>query len=303
LFNELIARTFATDGQILVSYTPIGDGAASGVTYRFLSEGSPDRGVHRITSEEVKHISIGRRAENAESVPDHEREARLEGIPQLGSGPIFPLELITSCTETFDPTQIPQWARWCVGIDMGYAHPFAAVLIAWVPDLADVYVINSFRVERSSALVHAQRIHSMCGGLRLPVAYPHDALTHDKGSGVELASQYKGFGLNMMKSHAVNHGKGTNAVEPALAEIRELMFLGKLHIEACNRELLEEMRHYHRNEDFKIVKQRDDLVSAFRYALMMKRNGIGYGPMPFAGQRRRGSGEVEIAKDMDVDVF
>ena len=85
----------------------------------------------------------------------------------------------------------------------------------------------------------------------------------------------------MMKSHAVNHGKGTNAVEPALAEIRELMFLGKLHIEACNRELLEEMRHYHRNEDFKIVKQRDDLVSAFRYALMMKRNG-----KPRAGMRR-----------------
>ena len=136
-------------------------------------------------------------------------------------------------------------------------------------------------------------------------------LTHDKGSGVELAAQYKGFGLNMMKSHAVNHGKGTNAVEPALAEIRELMFLGKLHIEACNRELLEEMRHYHRNEDFKIVKQSDDLVSAFRYALMMKRNGkpraecdgIGFGPMPFAGQRRRGGGEVEIAKDMDIDLF
>jgi hypothetical protein len=33
------------------------------------------------------------------------------------------------------------------------------------------------------------------------------------------------------------------------------------------------MRHYHRNEDFKIVKQRDDLISAFRYAVMMKRNG------------------------------
>ena len=132
--------------------------------------------MHRITSEEVKHISIGRRAENAESVPDHEREARLEGIPQLGSGPIFPLELISPCIKTFDRNSLPGWARWCVGIDMGYAHPFAAVLIAWVPDLADVYVINSFRVERSSALFHSQRIHSMCEGLRIPVAYPHDAL-------------------------------------------------------------------------------------------------------------------------------
>ena len=110
LYNELVARTFATDGQILVSYTPIGEGAASGVTYRFLSEVSPDRGVHRITSEEVKHISVGRRAENAENVPDHEREARLEGIPQLGSGPIFPLELIPPCIKTFDPNSLPGWA-------------------------------------------------------------------------------------------------------------------------------------------------------------------------------------------------
>jgi hypothetical protein len=98
-----------------------------------------------------------------------------------------------------------------------------------------------------------------------------------------------------------------------LAEIRELMFLGKLHIERCNNELLEEMRHYHRNEDFKIVKQRDDLISAFRYAVMMKRNGKpklecegvghGYGPMPFAAQRRRNADEVEIAKDMDFPLF
>ena len=30
---------------------------------------------------------------------------------------------------------------------------------------------------------------------------------------------------------------------------------------------------YHRDEDFRIVKQRDDLVSAFRYAVMMRRSG------------------------------
>ena len=90
IYNELVARTFATDGQILVSYTPIGEGAASGVTYRFPQRGIADRGVHRITSEEVKHISVARRAENAENMPDHEREARLEGIPQLGCGPDIP---------------------------------------------------------------------------------------------------------------------------------------------------------------------------------------------------------------------
>jgi hypothetical protein len=50
---------------------------------------------------------------------------------------------------------------------------------------------------------------------------------------------------------------------PALEEMRELMFGGKLTIAGHNREMREEMRNYHRDEDFKIAKQRDDLVSAF----------------------------------------
>src|ERR1019366_10149257 len=95
------ARTAATDGHLIVSYTPIGEGAASGVTYRFLSEASPDRGVHRITGAEVKHISAERRAELSANLSDNERETRLEGIPQLGTGPVFPLELIPTLVKPF----------------------------------------------------------------------------------------------------------------------------------------------------------------------------------------------------------
>ena len=83
------------------------------------------------------------------------------------------------------------------------------------------------------------------------------------------------------------------SVEPALAVMREMMFGGKLSIAGHNGELLEEIRNYHRDEDFKIVKQRDDLVSALRYAIMARRSGkalsdcdgVGYGALPYAGQR------------------
>jgi phage terminase large subunit-like protein len=34
IYSELLARTSAVDGHLIVSYTPIGDGAAAGVTYR-----------------------------------------------------------------------------------------------------------------------------------------------------------------------------------------------------------------------------------------------------------------------------
>ena len=132
-----------------------------------------------------------------------------------------------------------------------------------------------------------------------------------KRIGLPLSLQYKNFGANMLPTHAKNHGTNTNSVEPALEEMRELMFTGKLTIAGHNHELLDEIRNYHRDEDYRIVKQRDDLVSAVRYAIMMRRHGkplsecdgIGYGNMPFAGQRRGGGGGQQIAEGVDFDVF
>jgi phage terminase large subunit-like protein len=312
IYSELLARTAATDGHLIVSYTPVGASGAAGLTYRFLSEPSADRSVHRITAAEAKHISEERREELAASYSDAERETRIEGVPQLGAGPVFPIELLPAMVKTFNPDRdVPGWARWCVGIDFGFDHPFAAVLTAWDHATGELWVVDSFRMERSSALYHVQRIHSMCRGLRIPIAWPHDGATHDKGSGLSLASQYKAFGANMLPTHATNHGTKAFNVEPAIEEVRELMFSGKLTIAGHNRELLEEMRHYHRDDDFRIVKQRDDLISAFRYAVMMRRSGkpldqcegIGYGNMPYARQNRDRSREPQMAKGLDFDLF
>jgi hypothetical protein len=114
----------------------------------------------------------------------------------------------------------------------------------------------------------------------------------------------------MMATHAVNHGTKENKVEPGLQEIRELMFTGKLHIAGHNSELIEQMRMYHRDQDFRVVKERDHLIDAMRYAIMMRRSGrarsecdgVGFGAMPFAGQRRERSGP-QLAKGLDFDVF
>jgi hypothetical protein len=46
----------------------------------------------------------------------------------------------------------------------------------------------------------------MCRGVRIPVTWLHDGSTHDRGSGLPLAEQYKAHGLNMLPRHATNHG-------------------------------------------------------------------------------------------------
>jgi phage terminase large subunit-like protein len=318
IYSELLARTSATDGHIIVSFTPVGAGGASGVTYKFLSEPSSDRAVFRIRSEEVKHISEARREELSESYSDAERETRMEGTPQLGSGPVFPIELLPGLTKPiYEQMDIPPFARLIVGIDFGFSHPFAAALIAWDHSTGHIWVIDSFRMTKSSAQYHVSRIFGMCKGLRIPTSYPHDGHTHDKGSGKSLAEQYRQFGANMLPSFAVNHGTKNFSIEPGLEEIRELMFAGKLTIGSQNTELIEEMRNYHRDDNYKIVPQRDDLVSALRYAIMMKRSGkalsecsgIGYGNLPLARQvpDRSGRSAQQFARgtmhNSDFDVF
>ncbi len=310
VYSELLARTSATNGHLIVSYTPVGAAGAEGITYKYLSEFSSDRAVFRIPSEEAKHISAERRSELADEYSDAERESRIEGTPQRGTGPVFPIELLPDIVKPFDPDTIPQWAKWIVGIDLGFDHPFAAVLIAWVPDTDQLWVVDSFSMSRSSAMYHVQRIHSMTRGLRVRVAYPHDASVHDKGSGLPLAAQYRAYGANMLNTWALNHGTTNYSVEPALEEIRAFMFGGKLTIAGHNHELIEEMRGYHRDDNFRLVKIRDDLVSAFRYAVMCRRQGkalaeyegVGIGNMPLAGQLRRDR-EPQLAKGLDFDVW
>jgi hypothetical protein len=150
----------------------------------------------------------------------------------------------------------------------------------------------------------------MTQGLRIPIAWPHDGSTHDKGSGLSLASQYKAYNANMLPKHATNRD-GSLSVEPALEEMRAAWYANTMTIAPHCAELIEELRHYHRDERFKIVRQREDLISALRYAYMMRRSGklrsecdgIGGSGLPFAGRHADRSGAMQVAKNVDFDLW
>src|SRR5262249_54786270 len=166
IYSELLARTTATDGIVFMSYTPLKGGGE--LTYRFLNEYSPDRSDTRIEAHHARHISAERRAQMEDSYLPHEREARIHGIPQLGIAKVFPFPIDT-LMRAFNPdTDIRSWARWIVGIDFGYGHPFAAALCAWVHDLDEFYVVDGFRMDRAEAFYHVKRIAGLCRGLRVP---------------------------------------------------------------------------------------------------------------------------------------
>jgi phage terminase large subunit-like protein len=313
IYSELIARTTATDGLVFLSYTPLKGGGE--LTYRFLNEYSPDRIDIRIDVQDAKHISAERRAQLEESYLPHEREARIHGIPQLGIARVFPFPIESLMRPIKADTDIKGWARWIVGIDFGYGHPFAAALCAWVHDTEEFFVVDGFKMERGEAFYHVRRIAGMCRGLRVPIAWPHDGLTHEKGSGIALADVYRRLGAPMLRTHAENKGGGYH-VEPAIEEMIGYMKRGTFAIANHMSELAEEILSYHRDEDYKIVRLRDDLISAARYAFMMRRSGKvlddceSYGRAPGADPAnydprppRREPELQPLAKGLDFDVF
>src|SRR5690606_35001448 len=126
----------------------------------------------------------------------HEREARTKGIPTLGSGLIFPVLEEDIIVQPFD---IP--AHWVQigGLDFGWDHPTAATCLAWDRDADVVYVTKDYRQRQATPVIHAAAVKPWGD---LPWAWPHDGLQHDKGSGDQLAEQYRAQGLEMLDEKA-----------------------------------------------------------------------------------------------------
>lgn len=262
VYYEGITRTNATRGLIRVTFTPLR--GMSAVVARYLMEDSPDRAVVRMTIEDAEHYSPEDRARIIASYPPHEREARTKGVPSLGSGRIFP---VTEEDITCAPFEIPAHWPQIVGIDFGWDHPFAACRIAWDRDADCIYVMAEYRQREASPIIHAASIRPW--GAWIPIAWPHDGLQHDKGSGEQLAAQYRAQGLNLLADRAT-FDDGTNGVEAGVSDMLQRMQTGRWKVFSTCQAWLEEFRLYHR-DDGRIVKERDDLLSASRYALMMRR--------------------------------
>ncbi|NDB69936.1 MAG: hypothetical protein EB015_18435, partial [Methylocystaceae bacterium] len=195
--------------------------------------------------------------------PLHEREARVKGVPMLGSGRVYP---IAEEKILIEPFAIPAHYARIVGIDFGYDHPFCAAWLAWDRDSDTVYVTDLHKVREETAVLHAAAIKAR-GGDWMPIAWPHDGLQSEKSSGESLASQYRKQGLRMLGTHA-RFEDGGNSVEAGIMLTLERMQTGRLKIFSHLGEWLDEFRLYHR-KDGRIVKEHDDLLDATRYALMM----------------------------------
>lgn len=297
IYSEGRTRTTATKGLVVVTFTPLK--GISQVVKRFLNEKSATRKVITMTIRDVEHLSETDKDRIIADYPEHEREARANGVPVLGAGAIFP---VSDSSITVDPFPIPHYWKRLGGLDFGWDHPTAAVELCYDPDNDIVYVTREYRERQKTPAQHAPSLIAW-GPLRW--SWPHDGLNTDKGAGEQLAKAYKVAGIKMLPEKAT-FDDGSNSVEAGIQLMLTRMQSGRWRVfNTCPR-WLEEKRLYHRDQTndggSKIVKIDDDLLSASRYAMMMLRHARIPPPPDLFGLRNanrrsriaEGTGEVAM---------
>ena len=267
IYDEGLTRTNATGGIVWLTCTPL-QGMTEVIGRFFPVPNTPDRDLTMMTIEDAEHYSPEQRERIIASYPEHEREARARGIPVLGSGRVFP---VAEAMIREPAPQIPRWWRRIGALDFGHGdHPTAAVWLAYDPEADTIHVYDAYRNKEPGIVMHAAAVRAR--GEWIPIAWPHDGLQTDRVSAETIAGHYRAQGCRLLGGHAT-HADGGIGVEAGLVDMLERMRAGRLRVAEHLADWWEEYRLYHR-KDGKLVKVRDDLMSATRYGVMMLRAAI-----------------------------
>lgn len=272
IYPQVLTRTATGNkgkgGYTVLSFTP--ENGSTPLVCQFMNNLQDGQNLINVTWDDAPHLTEETKVQLLAAIPEYQRDMRSKGIPLMGSGQVFPVdESEIKC----DPIPIPDhWAR-IKGVDFGHDHPMALACCAWDRDNDIFYVYDSFR--RSYKGKDEDPLVSFSDAINkrkdwIPVSWPHDGLQHEKLSGVQIAQQFKDEGKVNMLPYRATFEDGSSNVEPGIMEMYSRMKSGKFKVFNTLSEWFEEFRLYHR-KDGKINKINDDLISATRYALMMRR--------------------------------
>lgn len=207
------------------------------------------------TWSDAPHLTEDQKTRLYDSIPPYQRDARTKGIPQLGSGAIYPVpETEIIC----DPFKIPKFWPRCYALDVGWNRT-AALWGAWDQDQDIVYLYSEYYRGQAEPAIHAQAIRSR--GIWIPGVIDPAAGGRSQIDGQKLINIYvDDLGLSL--------GEAENAVEAGIYEVWSRLSTGRLKVFAGLQNWLTEFRLYRRDEKGKIVKENDHLMDCCRYLCM-----------------------------------
>ena len=215
----------------------------------------------QISWNDVPHLTKEAKAELLASIPPFQREAREKGIPQLGAGAIYPVQIETITVPDF--TIPPAW-RCAYGLDVGWNWT-ATVFGAWDEQSDIIYIWRAYKAGQAEPVVHTEAIRGprVDGEPKwgwIPGVCDPAANASNQLDGQKLFEVYRGLGLNI--------DKAANAVSAGLLEVWNRLSSGRMKVFASLSPWFSEFAMYHRDERGNIVKVNDHLMDATRYLVM-----------------------------------
>lgn len=283
IYPQCLTRTATGNkglgGYVVMTFTP--ENGRTPLVSQFLDDIKPGQYIQNVTWDDAPHLDEETKSQLLGAIPEYQRDMRSKGIPILGSGVIFP---VSDDLIKVEPFECPD--HWFVidGMDFGWDHPQAHIQLWLDQEEGITYVAHVW--SKSERDADQAWTATKAWTRDVPSAWPHDGLQHEKGGGQQLKNDYKEAGFDMIETHAT-HVEGGISVESGLWQMLQDMRDGQFKVFSTAREFFEEKLLYHRDDKGKIVKVKDDVLSAVRYAYMMKRYAI---PMGSVKKLRQSNG-------------
>ncbi len=255
VYTEALTRTMTTGGIVMVTFTPL---KGMSETVQFLDQQNKADGckVTTATWQNAPHLSKEDCEEMLKAYPPHQRDARSQGIPSLGSGAIYP---VPESEFIVPPMVIPKHWRHVYGLDVGWNNT-AAVFGAIDPESGVVYIVSDYKRGAAEPSIHAAAIKARARGRNFPGVIDPASKGRSQHDGEQLLILYRQLGLNVQEAD--------NKVESGIYTVWERLSTGMLKVFSSCSLLLDEFRVYRRDEKGKIVKENDHCLDALRYLVM-----------------------------------
>ncbi len=275
IWSQLIRAGLALRRSIIMCSMTPEEGMTEVVT-GFMENLQKGQALIGATWDDAKHLTEEIKAQRLSALRPHEREMRSKGVPLQGAGAVF---AVTDEDLLIDPIEIPRHWPQIIGVDFGIStqHPFSAANLVWDRDLDTVYLTAEYQTTNDLPAAHIDAINAW--GKWKPVAWPHDGMNREKGTGDELQATYRNKGCNLLPWKATNpptvgmtEGDGGNSVEASVLAMLDRMYAKKFKVFRTCQTWMSEKRKYHRDLKGKIVRLHEDLICASRYAHMMLRH-------------------------------
>lgn len=249
IYTECLTRTMTTQGIVMLLFTPLQ--GLSDTVMLFMPGGQipaemSKRFVVQASWDEAPHLSQQDKDDIISSYSPHERDARSKGVPQLGSGRIYPIPEEDLIVDDF---AIPEHWIQAYGFDVGWKAT-AAVWGALNRESDVLYLHSCYKQGEEKPIIHAASIKAR--GEWIPGLSDPAALGRGQRDGKQLMIEYNELGLKLVPAE--------NPVEAGILKLYKRMTTGRLKVFRSMVQWFEEFRIYRRDEKGKIVKDFDHIM-------------------------------------------